>query len=164
MNQSQASLPSFTGLQVHHDQRLGFSVLIPDGWVRLDVEGSPGAFFAPDPADLTTGMAVEGRDLGTEVSPTDLASLRRGFLRGLRELSECHIESRSAEAVGALITMEARHTYKDGHALRKRWVRLLYQGRTQVRLIAQAASPEQFAFWEPMFYTTIRTMRFGSFA
>ncbi len=139
-------------------------MLIPDAWVRLDVEDSPGAFFAPDAGDLATGIAVEGRDLGTEVGAADLASLRRGFLRGLRELAECHIESRSAESVGALITMEARHTYKDGDAIRKRWVRLLYQGHIQVRLIAQAASPEQFDYWEPMFYTTIRTMRFGTFA
>jgi hypothetical protein len=160
---SQASLPSFTGLQVHHDGRLGFSILIPLDWHRLDVANRTGTFFAPDANDVLTGLALEGSDLGTEVQPGDLATLRRGFLRGLRELPNCKIESREAEAVGRLITLEARHTFVHGGALRKRWVRLLYQGRTQVRLIAQAASVEQFDHWEPMFYTAIRTARFGNF-
>jgi hypothetical protein len=155
--------PAFTGLVVHHDGRLGFSVLIPDGWQQLAVDGGPGVFYAPDPNDPSTGLAVEARDLGTEVAAADLPALRRGFLRGLRELPGCRVQSREAEAVGRLITLEARHTFRDGDAVRKRWVRLLYQGRTQVRLIAQAASVEQFGYWEPMFYTAMRTVRFGSF-
>jgi hypothetical protein len=40
-------------------------------------------------------------------------------------------------------------------------VRLLYQGRTQVRLVAQAASVDGYAYWEPMFYEAMRTVRFG---
>ena len=163
VDQSQASLPSFTGLQVHHDAQHDFSVLIPVGWQRLDVESGLGDFYAPDPDEPRTGFAVEARDLGTDVVPGDLAAVRRGFVQGLRELPECKIESREAEAIGGLITLEARHTYRDGEATRKRWVRLLYQGRTQVRLIAQAASVDQFDYWEPMFYSTMRTMRFGRY-
>ena len=157
---SQDSLPAFTGLQVHHDARLGFSVLVPDGWQRLDADV---AFFAPNADDPLTGLAIEGRDLGTEVRPADLATLRRGFLRGLRQLPGSRIESHEAEVVGRLITLEARHTFRDGDAVRKRWVRLLYQGRIQVRLIAQAASVEDFDYWEPMFFTAVRTARFGTF-
>jgi hypothetical protein len=156
--------PAFTGLVVHHDRRLGFSVLIPDGWHPLVVGGGPGVFYAPDPSDPLTGLAVEARDLGTEVGAADLPALRRGFLRGLRELPGCRVKSREAEAIGRLITLEARHTFRDGDAVRMRWVRLLYQGRTQVRLIAQAASVEQFGYWEPMFYTALRTVRFGTFS
>jgi len=163
VNGPQRSLPSFTGLQVVHDARLGFSILIPDGWQRLDVSDSSADFYAPDPADLLTGLAIEGRDLGTEVQPGDLATLRRGFLRGLREVAGSKVESREAEAVGRLISLEARHTFRDGDVIRKRWVRLLYQGRAQVRLIAQAATVEQFDYWEPMFYTAIRTAHFGTF-
>jgi hypothetical protein len=160
---SQASLPAFTGLQVIHDAASGVSVLIPDGWQRLAVESGDAMFFAPDPAEPLTGIAVEGRDLGTDVQPGDMATLRRGFLRGLRAMPASRIESSSAEAVGRLITLEVRQTFRDGATVRKRWVRLLYQGRMQVRLIAQAATVEQFEYWEPMFYTAIRTARFGSF-
>jgi hypothetical protein len=160
---SQASLPAFTGLQVIHDAASGISVLIPDGWQRLAVESGEAMFFAPDPAEPLTGIAVEARGLGTDVQPGDLATLRRGFLRGLRAMPAARIESSSAEAVGRLVTLEARQTFRDGALVRKRWVRLLYQGRMQVRLIAQAATVEQFEYWEPMFYTAIRTARFGSF-
>ena len=163
VDQSQASLPSFTGLQVHYDEQFNFSLLIPVNWQRLDLEHSPGDFYVPDPVEPATGFAVEGRDLGTEVKPGDLAAVRRGFLQGLRELPDCKIDSSEAEAIGPLITLEARHTFRDGSTIRKRWARLLYQGRTQVRLIAQGATVERFDYWEPMFFSTMRTVRFGRY-
>jgi hypothetical protein len=135
---------------------------IPDGWAKLDVQDGQGVFYAPEPADLLTGLAVEAQDMGTMVRASDLPAVRRGFLAGLRQLPECRIERREAEAVGSLIRLEARHTYRDGDALRKRWVRLLYQGRVQVRLIAQAASVDQFGYWEPMFYTAMRSVHFAN--
>jgi hypothetical protein len=149
---------------VHRDPAFGFSVLIPDGWHTLAAEGSPGVVYAPDADDSLTGLAIEARDLGTEVQADDLPALRRGFLRGLRELPGCRMQSCEAEAIGRLVTLEARHTFRDGDAVRKRWVRLLYQGRTQIRIIAQAASVDQFDYWEPMFYTALRTVQFGSFS
>ena len=60
-----------------------------------------------------------------------------------------------------MLTLEAVYAFRDGEAVRKRWVRLLYQGRTQVRLVAQAASVDGYAYWEPMFYEAMRTVRFG---
>ena len=134
---------------------------MPDGWFRLDVQDGAGVFYAPDPGDPLTGLAIEARDLSTVVRASDLPALRRGFFAGLRKLPEARIERREAEVVGALITLEARHTFREGDAIRKRWVRLLYQDRVQVRLIAQAASVDQFAYWEPMFYTAMRTVHFG---
>jgi hypothetical protein len=153
--------PAFTGLVVHRDRDFGYSLFVPDGWLRLDLEGNSGVFYAPDPDDPLTGLAVDAQDLGTAVRPDDLATLRSGFLAGLRGLPDCRIERHEAEAIGQLITLEARHTYRDGDAVRKRWVRLLYQGRTQVRLVARAATVEAFEYWEPMFYEAIRTVRFG---
>jgi hypothetical protein len=94
--------------------------------------------------------------------------LREGCLAGARGLSGCNIEQHQAEVVGDLLTLEERFTFSDGvhqahagAAVRKRWVRLLYHDRTQVRLIAQAADVEAFAFWEPMFYEAMRTVHFG---
>jgi len=163
VNPSQASIPSFTGLVVHRDTRFGFWLLIPDGWARLDLDAGDGVFFAPDAQDLLTGVAVEGRDLGTPVEATDVTALQRGFLRGLRALRGSRVLSSEAEVVGPLITLEARHTFRDGDQRRKRWVRLLYQDRTLVRVIAQAASPESFDYWEPMFFTALRSIQFGTF-
>jgi hypothetical protein len=119
-------------------------------------------FYAPDETDRLTGIAIDALDLGTPLSAGDLPALHRGMLAGLRRLASCRIEHHEAEAVGALLTLEARVTFREGDAIRKRWVRLLYRDRTQVRLIAQSASIEQFSYWEPMFFEAIRTIRFGA--
>jgi hypothetical protein len=156
--------PAFTGLVVHRDPDVGFSLLLPDGWQRLDLPDGGGSLYTPDQGDPTTGLEVSGQDLGTAVHARDLATIRRGFLSGLRRLPGCQIEQQEDTAIGALLTLEARLTYRDGEATRKRWVRLLYQGRTQVRLLAEGSSVERFAYWEPMFFTAFRTVRFGDWA
>jgi hypothetical protein len=155
--------PAFAGLVVHHEPAFGYALLVPAGWQRLPLRGSAsGVFYAPDAADLVTGLAVDALNLGTAVTVGDLSTLQRGMLAGLRRLPHCRVESSEAEAVGQLLTLEARHTFRDGDATRKRWTRLLYQGRTQVRLVAQAASVALFEYWEPMFYEALRTIHFGS--
>jgi hypothetical protein len=156
--------PSFTGLVVHRDPDVGYSLLLPDGWHRLDLPDGGGTLYTPDQDDPTTGLEASGQDLGTEVQVRDLPTIRRGFLTGLRQMPGCQIEQQEGMAIGGLLTLEARLTYRDGEAIRKRWVRLLYQGRTQVRLLAEGSSVERFAYWEPMFFTAFRTVRFGDWA
>jgi hypothetical protein len=161
MGESQSG-PAFTGLVVYRQPAFDYGLLVPDGWQRLDLSGSDtGVFFAPDPHDPLTGLAIDARDLGTQVRPADLPGLRSGMLSGVRRLANCRIERHEAEAVGQLLTLEAVYTFRDAELVRKRWVRLLYQGRTQLRLVAQAASVEGYAYWEPMFYEAMRTVRFG---
>lgn len=158
--------PSFTGLLLHREPTLGYSFFVPDGWHRLGVDGEEGTgvLYAPSIDDSFTSISVVGRDLGVEARAADLPDLRAGFRRGLRQFPKSRVESVEAESVGSLITIEGRHTYPDGGATRKRWVRLLYQGTLLVRIVAQATSVAEFAYWEPMFYQTIRTFRFGDWA
>ena len=158
--------PVFTGLVAHRDQTFNYSFFLPLGWYRLELEGAGenGVFYAPSLDDPLTGFSAEARDLGTMVTSDDLPALRVGFLSGLRKLTGSKIESQEAEAIGSLITMEARQTYRDGAVTRKRWVRLLYQGTTQVRLVAQGATVEAFEYWLPMFFESMRTFRFGDWA
>lgn len=158
--------PSFTGLLLHREPTLGYSFFVPDDWHRLAVDGDDGrgVLYAPSIDDPFTSISVVARDLGVEARASDLPDLRAGFRRGLRQFPKPRIESVEAEAIGNLITIEGRHTYHEGAATRKRWVRLLYQGKLLVRVVAQAASVDEFAYWEPMFYQTIRTFRFGDWA
>ena len=153
--------PAFTGLVVHRDPERGYSLLLPEGWQRSELADGTGAFYAPDATDPLTGLEASALDLGTDVQPGDLAVLRRGFLMGLQQLPACEIERQEAETVGRLLTLEARLTFRDGDTTRKRWSRLLYQGRVQVKLAAQGSTVERFEHWEPMFLTAIRTVRFG---
>ena len=139
-------------------------MLIPHDWHRRELlsEQGTGVVYLPDPADEDTSFTLEGRDLGIEVRPDDLPALERGMLAGLKKLPRARIESHVAEAVGTrLITMEARLTFREEAATRKRWLRLLYRGTTQVRLVAQGSTPEEFDYWEPMFFETMRTFRFA---
>jgi hypothetical protein len=156
--------PAFTGLIVHRNPDAGYSLLVPDGWRRTDLPEDGGTLYTPDPDDPTTGLEVSSQELGTDVRARDLAAVRRGFLSGLRRLPGYRIEQQEDTAIGSLLTLEARLTYRDGEATRKRWVRLLYQGRTQLRLIAEGSSVERFAYWEPMFFTAFRTVKFGDWA
>jgi hypothetical protein len=153
--------PAISGLLVHRDQVHPNSLLVPDGWQSWPLEGESGTLYAPEADDRHTSLSVSARDLGTAVGPGDLPTLRRGFVAGLRQVPGSRIEGLEAEAVGQLVTMEARQTFREEGALRKRWVRLAYQGRVQVRLVAQGSTPERFAYWEPMFFQAMRTFRFA---
>jgi hypothetical protein len=159
-------LPSFTGLRLCRDQTLGYSFFVPLDWHALELESvtGAGAMYAPVADDPLTSFSAEGRDLGTTVTAADVPALKAGFLAGLRKLPRSVIESSEAEAIGRLVTMEARHTFREGKVTRKRWVRLLYQGSLQVRLVAQGATVEQFEYWLPMFFESMRTFQFGDWA
>lgn len=158
--------PSFTGLILHREPTLGYSFFVPDGWHRREVEGEEGhsVLYAPSLDDSFTSISVVAQNLGIAAQPSDLPFLRAGFRRGLRQFFKSLIESVEAEAIGDLITIEGRHTYAEGGATRKRWVRLIYRGNLLVRIVAQARTVEDFAYWEPMFFQTIRTFRFGDWA
>jgi hypothetical protein len=160
------ALPSFTGLLVHREPTLGYSFLVPDGWQRGEFIGAEGtaALYAPSTPEMFASFSVEGRDLGVEITSADLPDLRAGFLRGLRTLPGARVTLVDATAIGRLISLEAHQTYRDDQNVRKRWVRLLYQGTVQVRLIAQAATVQEFDYWLPMFYESMRTFQFGDWA
>lgn len=158
--------PSFTGLLLHREPRLGYSFFVPSGWHRQEVEGANGVdtatvMYVPSLDDPLTGFSAEGRDLGLEVTSDDFPAVQAGFLSGLRKMHQSRLESHEGESIGPLITLEARHTFRDGKETRKRWVRLLYQRSLQVRLVAQGSTVEEFEYWLPMFFESMRTFRFG---
>lgn len=155
--------PVFTGLIVYRNPQYRYSLFYPEGWYQVDlaVEAGQAVAFRPSADDPITSLTVEARNLGTSVSADDLPTLRRGFLAGLRKLRRSAIEHHEDYAVGDLIGLEARHTFQQGATRRKRWVRLLYEGSTQVCLVAQGATIEKFEYWLPMFNEAMHTFRFG---
>jgi hypothetical protein len=160
------ALPSFTGLHVHREPSLGYSFLVPTGWCRQELLGAEGngVFYTPTPDETFTGFSADGRDLGVEVNAADLPILKAGFVKGLRKLPGSRVTKVEADAIGRLVTMEAQQTYREGEQTRKRWVRLLYQGTVQVRLVAQGASPAEFDYWLPAFYESMRLFQFADWA
>lgn len=155
--------PTFTSLIVYRSLEYRYSFLYPEGWhhIALDSEGGQGVILSPSPDDITTSFSIEARDLGTTITADDLPALREGFIEGLRGQRDARIVDTEDYVVGGLVALEARLTFRDDDARRKRWVRLLYQGSTQARMIAQGATEEEFEYWLPMFTQMMRTFRFG---
>ncbi|MGI8855350.1 MAG: hypothetical protein ACR2JW_06340 [Thermomicrobiales bacterium] len=160
---SDAPRPSFTGLLVARDLEYRYSFLYPEGWHTFELEttGGRGIIVAPTPDDTANSFSVEARDLGMTPTEEDLPTLREGFAAGLRDLSDAAVEMRDDFAIGTLLGIEATLTYRDGDATRKRWVRLLYQGTTQIRLIAQGATVAEYDYWLPMLTQAMRTFQFA---
>lgn len=169
MSETTTGGPVFTGLAVHRDLRYRYSFLLPEltdnQWheLELDTQEGHGRIFAPDPDDVSTSLSVEARDLGTTITGDDLVILREGLEEGLRQLRDLTIEKQEDYAIGQLVGFEYWFTFREetGGPLRKRWLRLAYQGQIQVRLIAQGATPEAFEYWLPLFNQAIRTFQFA---
>jgi hypothetical protein len=135
----------------------------PDVWFErdLDVEGGQGVIFTPDPEEVMTAISVEVRDLGTEVTAEDLPDLEKGFLKGLRSVPGSKLEQHAAFQSLYHIGVEARQTFVAAGQRRRRWIRVLYKGTLQARLIAQAATVEDFNRLRPLFAPCMTTFLFG---
>ncbi len=152
--------PAFTGLWLHEDRKWRFKFWYPDGWHRFHLgEGHQGVLYAPDPEDCSTHFAVDVKDIGVRPKESDLPTLKEGFLEGLQALPGLQIEWQDAWVAGALIGLEAKYTFQEGEATRKRWVRLLYDGRRQFHVVAQGASPEDYDYWLPMLNEMMMTLQ-----
>ena len=135
----------------------------PDVWFErdLDVEGGQGVIFTPDPEQLTTAISVEVRDLATEVTAADLPDLEKGFLRGLRSVPRSKIEQHEVFQSMYHHGVEAQQSFDDAGQRRRRWIRVLYKGTLQARLIAQGATVEEFDRLRPLFAPCMTTFLFG---
>lgn len=155
--------PAFTGLDVHRDLTYRYSLLYPTGWhvAELAVDEGAGAILAPEAGETLNSLSVAARDLGTTVTADDLDALREGFTEGLAKIPAVTVISQNDWAIGDSLGLDAIFTYRDGGATRQRWVRLVYRGTIEVRLIAQGATPAEYAYWLPMFTQAMRTFQFA---
>lgn len=150
--------PKFKGLSWHRSQY--YSFFVPLDWNKSNwPDQRPGVIYAPTTDDPATMLAVEVRDLGTQITPDDLDDLYEGFLDGIKELPACEIESHEHWIRGELIGLEARYTFTDPDIRRKRWVRQFYHQTRQIAMTAQGSSVEAFDYWLPMFFEAMMTTK-----
>jgi hypothetical protein len=150
--------PSFKGLSWHREQY--YSFFIPLDWHKSEwADDRNGVIYSPDPDDPQTVFAVEVTDAGFKIEPDDIDALAEGFFESVEALPDVEIEARKQRVVGALLTLEAKYTFRDQDAIRKRWVRLLYHQTRQVAMTAQGSTPEQYDYWLPMFYEAMMTAK-----
>ncbi len=156
--QAQKKLPAIRGLRWHRHQY--FSFFVPEDWHRSNVDASPArVIYSPDPDDIATLFAVELQDLGTALEPSDLEVLAEGFFETIARLPQVEIQTHKMKASGSIIEMEAKYTFSEAGATRKRWTRVLYQDTRQIALNAQGATPEIYDYWLPMFFESMSTAR-----
>ena len=83
--------------------------------------------------------------------------LREAFQQGILELQGAEIESLDENLIQTINVFEARFTFMDGEAKRKRWVRNIYWSEGQLILVAQGRDEKDYDYWLPMFYKTMVT-------
>jgi len=101
------------------------------------------------------------RDLGTEVTPDDLSDLVTGFLSGLDDVPGSNVEQHQAYANEYAIGIDAVQTFDEAGQRRKRWIRLLFKGSVQARVIAQAASVSEYDRLRPLVAPCMTTFMLG---
>jgi hypothetical protein len=147
-------------LALHQDRTWRFQFRYPADWHRFTLlENRQGVLYAPDPVDFATSFSVEAKDLGTRITRADIPDLREGFLEGVRSLPECKLLLETSWAVGNLIGLEAQYTFREQGCLRKRWVRLLFEGQRQFHVVVQGASPGEYEYWLPVLSETMSSVQ-----
>jgi hypothetical protein len=150
--------PLIDGMLKHANEAGGFAVWLPMGWTKVKMsKGHRGNVFFPEADKPDTYFSAELYRLKFKVSEDDVPVLREGFNAGLQALPEIQIESQDEIVTNTLITFEARYTFSEGTAQRKRWLRNIYWGRGQIVFIAQGATAAEFNYWLPMFYQAMVT-------
>lgn len=152
--------PAFYGLALLDDKEWGFNFWYPDNWHRLEfADGRSGVILAPVADDASTSFSIEVRNLGTKVGKNDVKALYEGFMEGLAALPDFHLEWQDKWVVAQLVGLEAKYTFSENGATRKRWIRLLYEGKRQFHAVAQGSSVDEYAYWEPMLFECMATLR-----
>lgn len=154
--------PRYTGMIKHVDQEGGYALWLPADWHRFDMTGEhQGVIYSPYPDSFDTSFSAEKQTLPYPIRPKDVPTLREGFRAGLAALPGVEVELQDESITSTLTILEARFTFLEGEARRKRWVRLAYWGEGQLTLIAQGATEAEFDYWRPMFYNTMMTVEIG---
>jgi hypothetical protein len=152
--------PAFYGLEMYADKEWGFEFWFPVDWHKLTfADGRNGIIVAPVADDPGNSFSVEVKNMGVKVSKSYVDDLYAGFIEGLGKLPDCHIDWQDRWVIGALIGLEAKYTFTEAGQTRKRWIRLLYEGKRQFHVIAQGATVEDYAYWEPMLFESMMTLK-----
>jgi hypothetical protein len=150
--------PAYTGTTCHIDKQGGYNVWLPSDWTQIKLKRNHrGLFFSPYRDDINTSILFEKHKLKVSVTQEDADIIREEFHKGIQALPGVEIESQGESLSETVNMFEARFTFLEGEFRRKRWVRNIYWGESQLVIIAQGRTPEDFEYWLPMFYNTITT-------
>lgn len=158
MSEEKRKEPVYIGQTKHWDQKAGYAVWLPSDWYKIEmVEGHQGWIFTPYSDHFDTCFMSEKHVLDYDVKPKDAEILMEGFELGINSLPEAVIEYKNLDAGKMVVLMEARFTFMENGQRRKRWVKSMYWGKSNLVLIAQGATEEDYAYWEGMLFNSMMT-------
>ena len=149
--------PIFSAGVTHYIDGSGFSLWVPSDWYKFVLTGGrEGVLFSPYPANIQTSFLAERHCLGDSMKESDLPALRNQFTAGIMALEGVEIEEGSYDeffvSKRSFYSFEIRFTYIENGMRRKRWVRDIYWGDDNFIFFAQGRTPEEYDYWQPMFY------------
>lgn len=143
--------PRFTGIDTYIDPHGRFTFRYPSDWNRFELDfGMDGVLFSPERENPQTFFSAWVRQLDAEAVAEDIPLLQKGVAAGLAQLADCNTESSSDDSYGNLLKFERIYTFRDGDAVRKRRVWIMYVAQWQIVLTYQGSSPEEWEYWLPM--------------
>jgi hypothetical protein len=156
--------PAFEGLVLEQNEEWRYHFWYPKGWHRYDLaDGKSGVLCSPNARDPNTYFSVETQRMPVAARPEDVDVLRQGIEEGLASLPGLNVESADESSSGARFVFERVLTFRDGNAVRKRRIRLIYVGATLYSLIAQGEDEHAYNYWLSMLNYCYRTFELGLF-
>ena len=150
--------PFYTGMTKHWDHAAGYAVWLPSDWRKIEmVKGKQGWIFTPYKENFDTCFVSEKKTLKYPVEPKDADTLMEGLLDGIKSLPEAEILETKKDTGKMVILLEAKFTFIENGQRRKRWVKSMYWGKSNLVLIAQGATEEDYTYWEGMLFNSMMT-------
>lgn len=162
MTNEKRPAPTFKGQKKYYNNDEGFAVWLPDDWHKFDMtEGHIGWVFSPYADDFNTSFSVEKNILDFKVVPDDKDLLFEGFLEGIQSMQDAEILESKAQAGKKAVVLEAKFTFTEDGETRKRWVKSMYWGESNLVLIAQGKNVEDYEYWLPMLFISMNDYELG---
>jgi hypothetical protein len=150
--------PFYTGMTKHWDHEAGYAITLPSDWRKIDmVKDRHGWIFTPYKDNFDTCIVSEKKILKYPVDPKDADVLMDGIVEGINSLPEAEILETIINPGKIVLLLEAKYTFMENGQRRKRWLKNMYWGKSNLVLIAQGATEEDYAYWEGMLFNTMMT-------
>ena len=143
--------PKFTGVSTYKDAHGRFSFRYPTDWNTFELENDlDGVLLSPQANEPQTWFSIWTQRLDDVVVADDLEELRVATDEALAALPECEVLTANNDALGNLVRIERIYTFRDGDAIRKRKVWMLYVSQWNIVLIFQGETIEEYHHWFAM--------------
>ena len=148
--------PFYTGMRKYWDREEGYAVWVPSDWRKIDmINGRRGWIFTPNKDNFDTCFVSEKINLKYPAEPKDADILMQGLIDGANSLPDAVILETKKDPGKMVLLLDIKYTFTENGQTRKRWVKSMYWGKSNLVLIAQGATEEDYKYWEGMLFNAM---------